>query len=336
MLNPVVHAFDQLFVQHINYSDDDSAAVQKHVDSFIHELHGLSYSEENLPWLNRDRHLIVSSFGRGTHINPLKHVHLLICLNGESSKVTARGKGSSYIIRINEGAERFGDMINEQRELNSSAISNNFRREFELFPDAKNVSLSAEGGATYRRKGSLWVFNVIPSFFINQPKTEKSFYLVPNQHDNWQPIYPHQETAAVQAINHQHNGFMYDLIHIMKYWNREHDIPKIPSPLLEALVVNYCEAKPEKLTEFADLDISGLLRSIREHIQKPVMDPIGQRGDLNSLAEESRQAIMDQAFKDQLKADSARQFELNRDYKRSIEKWSEVVGYEFRKLARVK
>jgi len=170
-------------------------------------------------------------------------------------------------------------------------------------------------------------------FFIKHPKTGKIFYLIPDQHGNWRPIYPDAETTAIQSINHKHNGFMYDLIHIMKYWNREHDIPKIPSPLLEALVVNYCEAKPEKLTEFTDLDISGQLRSIRKKIQKPVMDPLGQRGDLNTLSIDARQAVMDQAFKDQLKAESARQFELNRDYKRSIEKWSEVVGYEFRKLA---
>ena len=112
-------------------------------------------------------------------------------------------------------------------------------------------------------------------------------------------------------------------------------MPKIPSPLLEALVVHYCEAKAEKLTEFADLDISGLLRSIREKIQNPVMDPIGQRGDLNTLSVEARQKVIDQAFKDQLKAESARQFELKRNYKRSIAKWAEVVGHEFNKLAEV-
>ncbi len=335
MLNPVVHAFNQLFYKHINYSSDDGALVQSHVDNFIQELHSLSYSEKHLPWLNRDRHLIISSFGRGTHINPLKHVRLLICLNGDNSRVIAKGEGNSYVIRVNEGAERFGDMINADRELDTQAIARNFAREFEGLPDAKNVSISPEGGATYRRRGCLWVFNVIPSFFIQHPQTGSTFYLIPDQQGNWKPIYPHEETDKIQAINHLHNGFMYDLIHIMKYWNREHDIPKIPSHLLEAMIVNYCEAKPEKLREFADLDISGLLKSIRENLQKPFMDPIGGRGDLNTLSEKARQAICDQAFKDQLKADAARQFELNRNYKRSIDKWAEVVGHEFHKLARV-
>lgn len=335
MLNPVVHAFDQLFVQHINYSNEDSAAVKKHVDSFIHELHLLSYSETHLPWLNRDRHLIISSFGRGTHINPLRDVRLLICLNGENSRIKARGEGSSYSILINEGADRFGAMVNADRALDSRAIANNFACEFERLPDANNVSVSPEGGATYRRKGCLWVFNAIPSFFIKHPTSGDTFYLIPDHQGNWRPIYPHAETATIQAMNHEHNGFMFALIHMMKYWNREHDMPKIPSPLLEALVVHYCEAKAEKLTEFADLDISGLLRSIREKIQNPVMDPIGQRGDLNTLSVEARQKVIDQAFKDQLKAESARQFELKRNYKRSIAKWAEVVGHEFNKLAQV-
>lgn len=91
-------------------------------------------------------------------------MRLLICLNGENSRVKARGKGGSYVIRINEGANRFGDMITADRALDSRTIAYNFAREFKLLPDANNVSVSPEGGATYRRKGCLWVFNAIPSF----------------------------------------------------------------------------------------------------------------------------------------------------------------------------
>ncbi len=334
-LNPIVHAFNQLFIQHIHYNDADSRMVQKHVDTFIHELHTLSYTKENLPWLHRERHLVTSSFGRGTHINPLKHVQLLICLNGDDSRIKTTGTSDSYIIRINDGAGRFGDMINAKRELNSSAIAHNFAHELQNFPEAKNVSISSEGGATYRRQGCLWVFNVIPSFFIKHPKTGTTFYLVPDQHGHWRPIYPHTETATLQAINQQHNGLLYDLIYIMKYWNREHDISTIPSSLLEAIVVNYCEAKSVKLKEFIDLDISGLLRATREAIIKPLVDPLGSRGDLNILPSEARKKIAEQAFSDQLKAESARNFELARDYKRSMEKWAQVIGHEFTKLAQI-
>lgn len=335
MLNPVVHAFDQLFKKYINYGAEESAQVQLHIDTFIQELHTLSYKKDYLPWLNRERHLVASSFGRDTHINPLKHVQLLVCLNSESAKMIFDKDSKAYIIRVNAGADRFGDMVNADRELMPNAIARSFMEEFRDFPDAKNVSISPEGGATYRRKGCLWVFNVIPAFFVTHPKTKETFYLVPDNKGHWKHVYPHSETDALLAINREHNGFMYDLIRIMKYWNREHDIPTIPSALLEAIVVNYCQAKPEKLKEFADLDIAGLLRTIKDTIKKPVMDPLGKRGDLNTIPVQARQKIADQAFRDQLKAESARTMEFNRDYVRSIEKWSEVVGYEFRKLVRI-
>lgn len=336
MLNPVVHAFNQLFKKYINYGEEESAQVQLHVDNFIQELHTLSYEKDYLPWLNRDRHLVISSFGRNTHINPLKHVQLLVCLNSESAKITFDKEAGAYIVRVNVGAERFGDMINAERELIPEAITKSFVAEFRNFPDAKNVSLSKEGGATYRRKGCLWVFNVLPAFFITHPHTQETFYLIPDNKGHWKHVNPHSETAALLAINQAHHGFMYDLIRIMKYWNREHDIPTIPSPALEAIVVNYCQAKPEKLKEFADLDIAGLLRVIRETIKGPIMDPLGKRGDLNSLPVQARQKVADQAFRDQLKAETARTMEFNRDYVRSIEKWSEVVGYEFRKLVKLR
>ncbi len=332
MLNPVVHAFDQLFTKYINYGDEESAQVQLHIDNFIQELHTLSYAKDYLPWLNRDRHLVVSSFGRNTHIKPLKHVQLLVCLNSESAKVIFDKESGAYLIRVNVGAERFGNMVNEERELIPAAIAQSFQEEFRNLPDANNVGISAEGGATYRRKGCLWVFNVIPAFFVSHPNTGKTFYLVPDNQGHWKHIYPHNETAALRQINEQHHGFMYDLIRLLKYWNREHDIPSIPSPVLEAIVVNYCQGKAEKLKEFADLDVANLLRNIKDSIKGPIMDPLGQRGDLNTIPMTARQSIADQAFRDQLKAETARTMEFNRDYVRSIEKWSEVVGYEFRKL----
>ena len=327
----VIKAFRDLFKYEISCDDKEIQRVNEHLQQFMGQLHELSHAIESLPWLYADNWATVGDYGRNTHTKPIKNIDVLVCMGWKSKAL--QYNTDTYAVYAGDESGRFVHMRDDKNQLDPHLISRRFAEQLETFNNAKGVAVAANGGVTFREKGYLWVYNVRPAFFLKEEDTEEVFYLVPNGKNNWKPIFPLQQAARLDLVNQAHGGFMIDLIRYMKHWNREQIIPKIPAPLLEAIVFKYCENKVKKLTEFADLDIAGALQAIRHGILEECVDPIGARGDLNSMVMSARQKVSSQAFSDQLKAQSARLFEQNGDYARSIDKWSEVFGYEFKKHA---
>jgi hypothetical protein len=327
----VIKAFRDLFMYEISCNDNEMQRVKDHLHEFMGQLHELSHATTLLPWLYADNWAAVGDYGRNTHTKPIKHIDVLVCMGWKSTAL--HYNTDTYAVYAGDESGRFVEMRDEENRLDPNLISQRFVEHLETFNNAKGVAVAANGGFTFREKGYLWLYNIRPAFFLKEEDTDEVFYLVPNGKNHWKPIFPLQQSAQLDVVNQAHGGFMIDLIRYMKHWNREQTIPKIPASLLEAIVFNYCETKSKKLTEFADLDIAGALQAIRHGILEECIDPIGARGDLNTMVITARQKVSSQAFADQLKAQSARHFEQNGNYARSIDKWSEVFGPEFKKHA---
>lgn len=105
-------------------------------------------------------------------------------------------------------------------------------------------------------------------------------------------------------------------------------MPSMSSYLLETLILDYYAGRTSCLS-FVDMELEALFRHLGLFVQFSVNDPKGIQGDINSLSAEARKAISDRCYLDAQKASEARQFENDKEYEKSINKWRDVFGPSF-------
>ena len=328
----VDRAFSELFKHEIYCDDSESLRVHNHINQTMDQIHQLAVAAEDIPELDIDHWVVVCDYGMNTHIRHIKSIEVVLCMGWLNDGLDYNH--DNYKVRAGNKSGRFVNMCDQQKYLSPTIMNENLAEHLKIFKHAKNVTVDLNGGVTFREKGYLWIYNIRFGFFVKGENDEVVSYLVPNGKNHWYPIQPNQIAARLNQLDKYHGSFMIDLIRYLKYWCREQLLPKIPNSLLEAIVFNYCESKINPLSEFSDLDISGALHAIHKNVLIKCIDPIGSRGDLNSLSKEDRDAISKQAFLDYLKAKSARDFETKGKEDRAIDKWSEVFGTEFKKYSK--
>ena len=328
----VDRAFRKLFKHEIYCDNSELLRVHHHLYQTMDQIHQLAATAEDIPVLDIDHWVVVCDYGMNTHISPIKSIEVVLCMGWLNDGLDYNS--DSYKVKAGNKSGRFVNMCDQQKYLSPAIMNENLAEHLKTLKHAKNVTVDANGGVTLRERGYLWIYNIRLGFFSKAENDGGVSYLVPNGKNHWHPIQPNQIAARLDKLNKYHGGFMIDLIRCLKYWCREQLLPKIPSSLLEAMVFNYCKSKFSPLSEFSDLDISGALQAIHENVLIECIDPIGFRGDLNSLSKEDRDTISKQAFSDYLKAKSARNFEKTNKVDRSIDKWSELFGPEFKKYAK--
>ena len=84
-----------------------------------------------------------------------------------------------------------------------------------------------------------------------------------------------------------------------------------------------------KLSAFVDIHIADILNHISSTVLSAVNDPKDIQGDINLLPFADRLKISVRASQDYKKALEAREYERNKDFKSSINKWSEIFGPDF-------
>ena len=331
MASIVDKAFHNLFKHEIYCDNNETLRAHNHLNQIMDQIHQLADTKEDLPKLDKDHWVVVNDYGMNTHISPIKSIEVVLCMGWLNEGLDYNK--DSYKVRAGDKSGRFVHMRDQFHWLSPTMMNKNLAEHLKTLKNAKNVTVDVNGGVTVREKGYLWIYNICLGFFLKGVNDGEVYYLVPNGKNHWHPIQPNQIAARLNHLNKHHGSFLIDLIRCLKYWCREHLLPKIPNPLLEAIVFDYCDSKLTPLSEFSDLDISGVLKAIHKNILREYIDPIGSRGDLNSLSERDRNTISKQAFSDYLKADNARHFEQTGKVQRAVDKWSEVFGREFKKYS---
>ena len=121
---------------------------------------------------------------------------------------------------------------------------------------------------------------------------------------------------------------MLNVIRAVKYWQTTKALPSISSYLLETLILNYYEHKTN-CQQWVDLELEGLFNHLSFYIQYSVSDHKDIQGDINHLPYEAREKISQKLSSEALKVREARDFEVNKEHQKSINKWREIFGSEF-------
>ena len=173
-----------------------------------------------------------------------------------------------------------------------------------------------------------WNFDIVPCFITSEDAYGKTYYLIPDGNGHWKFTDPRIDRDRVKAINVKNDGNVLNVIRAVKYWQLRSTMPSMSSYLLETLILDYYAGRTSCLS-FVDMELEALFRHLGLFVQFSVNDPKGIQGDINSLSAEARKAISDRCYLDAQKASEARQFENDKEYEKSINKWRDVFGPSF-------
>lgn len=121
---------------------------------------------------------------------------------------------------------------------------------------------------------------------------------------------------------------MLNVIRVVKYWQTKKAIPTIGSYLLETMILNYYEGR-DNCSQFVDMELAGLFNYLGLHVLLTVNDHKGIQGDINHLLWEERVKVSSKFYAEATLVNEARQFEIDKEYEKSINKWSEVFSSSF-------
>lgn len=175
-----------------------------------------------------------------------------------------------------------------------------------------------------------WSFDIVPAFFTAPESSGRDYYLIPDGVGTWKKTDPRVDRQRIWAANQSHEGRALDLIRLLKHWNRRPTMTTAPSYLMEAIVLDLLEQRRDRvLSKFPDLDIEEALHHVADAVLRPVDDPKGIQGDINTLTYAQRVSIRSRALGDAQRAQEAIALEMQGDSDGAIDLWRRVFGPAF-------
>ena len=333
MAKTVNEAFAIFMRDFVNLAPERNQKAKDSRDAMFDRINDL----EDFFILYREKHMQFGSFARKTKIRPIDDIDLIICISDDLGIVSGNS-WDDYKLKLkntNSYLKQYCDPLitayygyNSTWYLNSTKIKNKFKASLQNLHDCRKAELHSEGQAVTLQFSSYeWNFDIVPAFHCGGVASGEEFYLIPNGRGGWAKTNPKIDRDRVATIDKRLNGKARELIRLAKYWNRRPTMASIPSYMLEAMVLNFCEQQFE--IKWIDLAFKSLIQYIGNSINYSVQDPKGIQGDLNSLNYGQKCSIQQRANSDYQNACYARQYEQNGNLEKAIYYWRKVLGNDF-------
>ena len=332
MAKTVNSAFAEFMSNYVNLAPQRVTVARNSRDAMFDRITAL---KDFLP-LARAYNMQFGSFARGTKIRPIDDIDLIIGLDGHNLQVVDCGSWDNYKLKLTDTSSMFKGYCDTESYgysyfysptyyLNSTKIKNAFKSALGNLHDCSKAELHSRGEAvTLKFTSYEWNFDIVPAFYATD------YYLIPNGRGGWKKTNPKIDRDRVKDINSKCNGYALNLIRLTKYWNRRHTMATIPSYLLEAIVLNYCENNCSQFSQFVDMEFRNVLGYIYSKIYSDVPDPKGIQGNINTLTYEQKKSISQKAYTDYGKACNAINAETQeKNHEKSINLWRDILGGYF-------
>ena len=329
MAKTVDAAFSEFMENTVNLYSEDTKTARASRDNLIENICGFSsdndffnvYSEHNLKY---------GSFARRTKIRPLDDIDLMICfsaVNNDQRRTYCEYDDTDIHISGIQFDYDNSLVTIDTCDLNSTKVINRLISRLSRLNDYSKAEMHKnQEAATLKLKSYTWNFDIVPCFY-----TESGVYLIPNGSGNWKKTDPRIDNERTTRINQIHDGRLLNIIRLIKFWNSQKHTVRIPSYMLECMVLSIYENIPQKGRYRLGTEICELFGKLSLSILSSVYDPKGIQGDLNSLYFSDRLKISS-ALKDaNKKAVEAANLEYS-NIKGAIGKWSEIFGNSFPKF----
>lgn len=327
MASTVNAAFTEFIRDAVNLDPDETKNARASRDWLVAQIHGFQDKVEGFPVLYTEKDIFFGSFARNTKIRELDDIDIMICM---SAQFASYYQYSDHVeIAIPFSTHPLEEYCNTGTyTINSRKIVNKYVSSLKEVPQYEKSEIKRTmEAATLKMTSYPWNFDIVPCFFTKPESDGRDFYLIPDGKGNWKKTDPRKDRDIATIINKAHAGKALKLIRVMKFWNKRHTIPAMPSYLLETMILNYyLYSEASATSEYVNVEIPKLLRYIADKVFEAIYDLKNIQGDLNNLSLEQKQKISIRALDDCCRALEARQYEIGGDHKKAISKWVEIFG----------
>jgi hypothetical protein len=328
MARTVNAAFDYFISDVVNLDKAKTTTARASRDWLLQQISTFQ-NTVGFPKLSQQDNIHFGSFARRTKIRPLDDIDLMICLDGTNTQWVEYNNVVS--IRVNpNGSSQLNNLCKPNTNVISSIkLINTFVNKLNSISQYQHAQIKRNQEAvTLSLKSYEWTFDIVPCF-ITTVDNGISYYLIPDGQGNWKKTDPRIDRDKAKNINQKHNGYVLNVIRIIKYWNKRPTMPTMSSYLLETMILNYYSSISRNISQYIDVEIPYVLEYIKDSIYNNIADPKNIQGNINHLDFFQKQRIANRASSDWQKALEARQLEDNSDQANSIKKWGEIFGNQF-------
>jgi len=322
-------AFDIFKKDTVNLDPDETSKARSSRDWLLKQIASFPSNDDEFPLLYSAIDIQFGSFARKTKIRELDDIDMMIGLHAEGGNYNEYS--NPLIITVSENATRLKKYCNDNSmQLNSKRIINKFVSNLKGVSQYENADIKRnQEAATLKLKSYTWNFDIVPCFITSPDTNNRTYYLIPDGQGNWKKTDPRLDRDRVINLTKEKGANIYNVIRIIKYWNKRPTMPTMSSYLIENMILDYYDNKNGKVSDYVDLEIPDVLNYISTNVYYQVNDPKNIQGNINDLAYEDKVKISDRAKQDNKKSVEARNFETNQDHKSSINKWREIFGDKF-------
>lgn len=324
MARTVNQAFDEFLTNVVNLDSEKTRIARNSRENLIVNIRSFSGNDDFFV-LYDEMTLNFGSFARRTKTRPLDDIDIMICLAAEGTRTYIELSETAFI----NGSEtdRKNGLLDINKHLNSTKVMNRFIKKLEKLYDYRSAEMRKNKEAVkLQLKSYEWNFDIVPCFC-----TVNGFYLIPDGKGNWKKTDPRIDRDRVTALNKKFNGNLLNLIRLVKYWNKVNSAKTISSYMIEAMVLDRYDGLPVSQSRWCiDYEFKETMRHLNNSIVKPVYDPKGIQGDLNTLTYTEMVSVQRATWDTYIKAKEAvilKNYESSHEL--AIKQWKEIFGDEF-------
>lgn len=316
-------AFDEFLRDTVNLDPDKTKTARNSRNNLMNNINDFN-SDDDFFNIYSEKNLKFGSFARKTKIRPIDDIDLMMCISADGSRKYTESYSCIYITG-NEFDKDNNLLSSDTNNLNSTKVINRFISKLSDLNDYSNAEMHKNyEAATLKLKSYTWNFDIVPCFY-----TTGDFYLIPDGKGNWKKTDPRIDQQRISDINQKHKGIVLNVIRLIKYWNTRKVTLKIPSYLLETMILNYYNGLFEKDNYWVDIEFKDTMKYLSNDIYNDINDPKNIQGNINSFDNFDRAKIATAISNCYDKACDAISFETQGEIEKSINKWREVFGNDF-------
>lgn len=332
MAKTITEAFNTFQKDIVNLCSKTSKNAKNSRDWLLTNISKFPENNSNFPLLYPEIDIAFGSFARRTQTRPLDDIDLMVGINADECYYQEKSWDDIAICFPDSYSGRlknYSDTRNPSH-LSSTRITNAFKEELKGIAQYSSANIKRDGEAASLKLVSYpWNFDIVPCFLTKPNVLEKTYYLIPNRNGGWKKTDPRIDRSRVTTINQNNEGYILNVIRILKYWKQEKKI-NIGSFLLETMVLNYYENKQDhSCSQFVDLELKNIFPYLANNIQYDVSDPKNIQTNINDLQSLDRVLLNIKFNKYYHIIKEAREFESNSEIEKSINKWKEFFGNSF-------
>jgi hypothetical protein len=325
MAKTAAAAIDLLLRDSINLKADVVKDARGSRDWLLKQINGWPDQDAEFPPLYTEINFHSGSFARRTKIRELDDIDLMIGLKGLGTTYTTEA-GGTVKLAVPDAIALRKLCHDGTNELNSRRVVDAFVDRLKKIPQYQPAEIQRDKPAAVLRLSSHpWSFDIVPSFRTAAEPDGRTYYIIPDGQGHWTKTDPRMDQERTERINGRHDGNLWNVIRLIKFWNKRRSVTTMLSYLLESMVLDLYEtggrasARPEE-------EVPRVLRHISKSIVADYQDPKGIQGNINELPPEERRKLSATALSHAEHGEAGLRETAGGDEKAAIQRWREVLG----------